>query len=129
MATAAKTAVWVWRPTPGPFRKTKGTSAALAQPLHQLQRLPQSGGEIETKVCGAVSVLLMAEPDVQEIVGLAPLELLTTKESDTRSRPQAGAVCVCGRKPARTKFHFTQAVCRIREQYSLERAQGKGDGF
>ncbi len=27
------------------------------------------------------------------------------------------------------KFHFTQAVCGIREQYSLERAQGKGDGF
>ena len=28
-----------------------------------------------------------------------------------------------------TKFHFTQAVCGIREQYSLERAQGMGDGF
>ncbi len=24
------------------------------------------------------------------------------------------------------KFHFTQAVCGIREQYSLERAQGMG---
>jgi hypothetical protein len=36
----------------------------------------------------------MAETDVQEIVGLDPLELLTTKESDTRPRPQAGAVCV-----------------------------------
>ncbi len=27
------------------------------------------------------------------------------------------------------KFHFTQAVCGIREQQSPERAQGKGDGF
>ena len=72
---------------------------------------------IETKVCGAVSAFLTAETDVQEIVGFNPLELLTTKESDTRPRPQAGAVCVCGRKPARTKFHFTQAVCGIREQY------------
>ncbi len=31
--------------------------------------------------------------------------------------------------PAYMKFHFTQAVGGIREQYSLERAQGKGDGF
>ncbi len=30
--------------------------------------------------------------------------------------------------PAYMKFHFTQAVCGIREQYSLERAQGKGGG-
>ena len=36
MATAAKTAVWVWRPTPGPFRKSKGALMALVTLLLQL---------------------------------------------------------------------------------------------
>ena len=37
MATSAKTAVWVWRPTPGPFRKSKGALMALVKLLPQLR--------------------------------------------------------------------------------------------
>ncbi len=47
---------------------------------------------------------LLTETDVQEIVGLDPLELLTTKESDTRPRPQAGAGVCAGRKPQGRNF-------------------------
>ncbi len=35
-------------------------------------------------------------------------------------------VCMREDLVPRTKFHFTQAVCGIREQYSLERARGMG---
>jgi hypothetical protein len=31
MATAAKTTVWVWRPTPGPFRKSRGALVTVAR--------------------------------------------------------------------------------------------------
>ncbi len=37
MATAAKTAGWVWRPTPGPFRKSRGALMALVKLLPQLR--------------------------------------------------------------------------------------------
>ena len=51
--------------------------------------------------------------------------------SDTRPRPQAGAVCVRektqGQKHLRTKFHFAQR-CGEWGSISLERAQGKGGG-
>jgi hypothetical protein len=39
MATAAKTAVWVWRPAPGPLRKSRGALMALLKLLPQLRPL------------------------------------------------------------------------------------------
>ena len=45
MATAAKTAVWVWRPTPGPCRKSKGVSMALVTLLPQLRQLDYQGAQ------------------------------------------------------------------------------------
>ncbi len=47
MATAAKTAVWVWRPTPGPLRKSKGTLMMLAKLLYQLRPLDQALAEMQ----------------------------------------------------------------------------------
>ena len=40
-ATAAKTAVWVWRPTLGPFRKSKGALVIVAQPRPHMHRYPE----------------------------------------------------------------------------------------
>ncbi len=39
MATAAKMVEWVWRPTPGPFRKSRGALMALVKQLPQLRPL------------------------------------------------------------------------------------------
>jgi hypothetical protein len=40
MASAAKTAVWVWRPKPGPFRKSKWTLVIVARLRPRLRRNP-----------------------------------------------------------------------------------------
>ena len=68
MATAAKTAVWVWRPPPGPFWKSRGALMALVTLLPQLRpsdqalagTQPQSGGEIGTEVLDTET----ADPDI-----------------------------------------------------------------
>jgi hypothetical protein len=49
MATAAKTAVWVWRPTPGPSRKSRGALMALVTLPPQLPPLFQERRGDENK--------------------------------------------------------------------------------
>jgi hypothetical protein len=46
-AMAAKTAEWVWRPTPGPFRKSRGAFMALVPQLPQLQPLGKALAEMQ----------------------------------------------------------------------------------
>ncbi len=73
---------------------------ALVKLLPQLRSRSRSGGEIDIKVCDTVCAVSTAENKVRDNAGLAPLDILTTQESETRPRPQAGAVCVCaGEKP------------------------------
>ena len=53
MATAAKTVEWAWRPTPGPFRKSRGALMTLVKLLPQLlprNRRSHRGAEGEPAV-------------------------------------------------------------------------------
>ena len=54
MATAAKTAVWVWRPTPGPFRKSRGALMTLVTLLPQLRPLDQALAETQPRSGGGI---------------------------------------------------------------------------